>query len=68
MSKKITLNADNTTKVEDGKLADIITTVFDSDVALTGLYKYGQIALGVFGGMVYANKRHTDSFMNFGNH
>lgn len=67
MSKKVTVAADgNTAVVAEATMTDIVSSLFDSDIALTGVYKYAQIALAVGGGMVYANKRHTDSFMDFG--
>lgn len=69
MSKKLTLSNDGATAaVADATAGDIFSSLFDSDVALTGTYKYFQIAGLVAGGMLYANKRHSDSFMNFGGH
>lgn len=67
MSKKLTLSNDGATAaVAEVTVGDIFSSLFDPDVALTGAYKYLQIAGLVTSGMLYANKRHSDSFMNFG--
>lgn len=67
MSKKIVLNAGgNAATVSEATLTDMVTTLFSPDSAVTGLYKYGQLALVGAAGMMYGNKRHSGSFLNFG--
>lgn len=67
MSKKVTLSADGTTAtVVDATMTDVVGTLITSDSAVTGMYKYAQLALVGFAGMAFANKKHTGEFMNFG--
>lgn len=67
MSKKVALSADNNTAsvAEAGNL-DCISTLLDSDVAVTGTQKYLQIGLAFGAGLIYGNKRHTGELFNFG--
>lgn len=57
-SKKVTLSADgNTATVADATIGDIVTTVFSTDSALTGMYGLGQRAALFVAGMAVQNKR-----------
>jgi hypothetical protein len=66
-NKKVTLSADGATAtVVDATLSDIFVTAISVDSAVTGLYGLGQKALIGAGCMMWANKRHSGSFTNFG--
>lgn len=67
MSKKMTLSADGlTATVAEATMTDILTTVIDSNVSLTGAYKFMQTAGLVVVGMGISNRKHSGSFTNFG--
>lgn len=58
MGKKITLNDNGTTAtVEEATVGDVVTSVFDGDVALTGGHKYAQLAIAGVVGAVVQNYR-----------
>lgn len=68
MGKKVdvSLIPDKTAGVSDASLGDVITSLIDPDVALTGVEKYLQLAGTAAAGAIVMNKRHTGSFLNFG--
>lgn len=56
--KKMTLNADKATAtVTNATLADAVTTVFDSNVGLTGAVGFAQKAALFVAGMAAQNQR-----------
>ncbi|UNI73408.1 membrane protein [Pseudomonas phage ER16] len=62
-SKKVTLNADGTAAtVADAKIGDIVTTVFSTDSAVTGMYGLVQKAGLVAAGMTVNSYRLRGSF------
>lgn len=64
-SKKLTLNADNSVTVTDPTLADVATSLIDSNVALTGAYGLLQKGLLAFAGASAQNYRLTGSLNPF---
>jgi hypothetical protein len=65
-SKKMTLSADGVTAtVEDAKLGDVLTSLIDPDVGLTGMYKLVQLGGLFLGGMVTQNYRLTERLNPF---
>lgn len=67
MSKKVTLNADNTAAtLAEPTISDLFTSLIDPDVAVTGMYKYMQLAGVAAVGAMASNRMHTGSFTNFG--
>lgn len=68
MGKKVdvSLIPANTAGLTDATLGDSLVSIFDPDVAVTGLEKYIQLGVVAFGGAAVMNKRHTGSFLNFG--
>lgn len=58
MSKKITLNADETAAtIVEAEFVDIVGTMFSSKTALTGSYKLIQTGLAAAGGAMVQNWR-----------
>lgn len=58
MGKKITLNTEETAAtVAEATLTDVFTTVLDQNVVLTGMHKYGQLALAAAAGAAVQNYR-----------
>lgn len=68
MGKKVdvSLVPANTAGVSEATLGDVITSIFDPDLAVTGIEKYLQLAGCAAAGATVMNKRHTGSFLNFG--
>ena len=68
MGKKVDVSQlpANATGVSDATLGDVITSIIDPDVAVTGVEKYLQLAGCAAAGATVMNKRHTGSFLNFG--
>lgn len=67
VSKKLVLSADGATAtVANAEFADIFTTALSTGEALTGMYKYAQLALVGLSTAMVANRRHSGSFTNFG--
>lgn len=65
-SKKLTLSADGATAtVAAADAADIVTTVFDGDTAVTGVYGFIQKAGLVLAGMAVQNNRVKGSWNPF---
>lgn len=62
-SKKVVLNADGTAAtVANATFGDVITTMFSSDSAVTGLYKYLQLGIAGAAGAVVQKKVETGAF------
>lgn len=62
-SKKMTLNAaGDAATVADAEIADIFTTVFNSNEAVTGGYKWLQTGLLVAGSALIQKKISTGAF------
>lgn len=57
MSKKVIVGADGAATVSDASLADLVTTLFSTDSALTGTYGLLQKAALVYGGMTIQSVR-----------
>jgi hypothetical protein len=67
MSKKLTLNADETAvTIEAATLLDPIMNMANSKITFTGLAKYTLPAITGALGVAVANKRHSGTYMNFG--
>lgn len=66
MSKKITDTGDTAPTQASATVGDIVSSLFDPDVALTGAYKYVQLGLVALAGNAYGNYRHSGSFFDFG--
>lgn len=68
MGKKVdvSLIPENAAGVTEATLGDVFTSLFDPDVAVTGIEKYLQLAGVAAVGATVMNKRHTGSFLNFG--
>lgn len=64
-SKKLTLNADNSVTVTDPTLADVATSLIDTNVALTGAYGLVQKGLVALAGASVQNYRLTGSLNPF---
>lgn len=47
-------------------ITDVVTSLFDPNACVTGMYKYLQLGAVFGGGMLLSNKKHTGEFMNFG--
>lgn len=65
MSHKVTVTgsgASATVAVEEAKIADILTTLFSSDQAVTGTYGFVQKAGLVVAGMGFQSQRKTGSW------
>lgn len=63
MSKKLTLNADNTVTVVDATLGDIPSTMISSNSKLTGVYGFVQSAAFVGIGAVAESKKRGGGFL-----
>lgn len=67
MSKLVTLKDDGTVDtIADATFMDILASALKPNQALTGMYKYGQMAVAGLAGAVIVNKRHSGEYFNFG--
>lgn len=66
-SKLVTLNAaGDAATVADATTGDIVTSLLTTNSAITGVYGMVQKLGLIAGGAMIANKRHSESFTNFG--
>lgn len=66
-NKKVTVNeTTGVVTVVEATLGDVVSTLFNSDEAVTGAYALLQKALIIGGAAMFANAKHTGSATNFG--
>jgi hypothetical protein len=62
MGKKLVLNeAETAVTITEATIGDIFTTTIDGNAAVTGMHKFGQLALAAAAGAMVQNYRLRDS-------